>query len=277
MEPIFNQRKLILLSKNTKMTERVAVVIPARYGSTRLPGKPLVSIGGTPLIVHIIDNVINAGYQAWVATDDPRIVQAVSNTPAQAVIVDGNFKSGTERVHATLMHIPQNFDIIVNFQVDEIGFSSSSLNTLVSRFIETDFGIATPICRISRKEELFDRNTVKVVRRYDGRALYFSRQAIPYVWDSPDKWHTVNTFYRHLGIYVFRRNVLNELAKLPESDLEKTERLEQLRWLEHGYDILTVEVEPVILPAIDTPGDVELANKLLADASETETSNSSHY
>ncbi len=251
------------------MTERVAVVIPARYGSTRLPGKPLLPIGGTPLIIHIIENIITSGYPIWVATDNQKIVQAVSNTTAKAIIVDGNFNSGTERVQATLKHIPQEFDIIVNFQVDEIGFSANSLRKLVNELAKSDLGIATPICSISRKEELFDRNTVKVVKRQDGRAMYFSRQAIPYMWDSPDSWHKSNIFYRHLGIYAFKRETLNEIVNLPESPLEKTERLEQLRWLEFGYDILTVEVEPIMLPAIDTPGDVELANKLLTNASES--------
>ncbi|NPA33555.1 MAG: 3-deoxy-manno-octulosonate cytidylyltransferase [Chlorobi bacterium] len=257
------------------MTERTAVVIPARYGSTRLPGKPLVSIGGTPLIIHIIENILTAGFPVWVATDDERIVQAVGNTPAKSIVIDGDFKSGTERVQATLKHIPEEFDIIVNFQVDEIGFSAASLTRLVSVLSESELGIATPICPISKKEELFDRNTVKVVRRRDGRALYFSRQAIPYMWESPDTWHQSNLFYRHLGIYAFKRNILNEIAELPESPLEKAERLEQLRWLENGYDILTVEVEPVMLPAIDTPSDVELANKLFTNASET--SNSPKY
>ncbi len=251
------------------MTERVAVVIPARYGSTRLPGKPLVPIGGIPLIIHIIENIIASGYPIWVATDDQRIVQAVSNTPAKALIIDGEFKSGTERVQATMKYIPEDLDIIVNFQVDEIGFSSDSLRKLVNDLAKSDLGIATPICPISRKEELFDRNVVKVVKRQDGRSLYFSRQAIPYVWDSPDSWHKSNVFYRHLGIYAFKRETLNEIVNLPESSLEKAERLEQLRWLEFGYDILTVEVEPIILPAIDTPGDLELANKLLTNASES--------
>ncbi len=243
---------------------RVAVIIPARFQSSRLPGKPLQQVGGQSVLAHTIQNMQEAGYPIWVATDDERIAQEAARYGASPMIIEEDVSSGTERVALAMRQIQQDVDVVVNVQVDEIGFKADHLHQLVHLFNVPEVQIATPITPIRRKDELFNPNVVKVVRRRDGAALLFSRQAIPYQWLDVDQWVHAFTYYRHIGVYAFRPRILQQLYHLPPTPLEQAERLEQLRWMEHGYDIYTVEID-VHLPAIDTHQDIIEAEELLGN------------
>lgn len=234
----------------------VSAVIPARLGSTRLPRKVLADIAGRPLIWHVWNRVRQATRveQILVATDADEVRSAVESWGGQAVMTSPDCRSGTHRIASIVQQLSGRF--VLNVQGDEPLLDPTLLDALVNRWEESSAAIITPIYRMPGAAELFDPNIVKVVRAADGSALYFSRSPVPYVRDVPTgQWLERHTFWGHVGVYGYAREVLEQYEHLPASVLEDTERLEQLRFLEAGYRIQTVvtDYRPI---AVDTPEDL---------------------
>ena len=243
------------------------VIIPARYASSRFPGKPLAKIGGVEMVVRVCRRVTEAGVRAVVATDDDRIRECVENAGFTAVMTSADHQSGTDRIYEAFCKLGKPAKVVINVQGDEPFIAPSQIKTLMDIFNEDpSTQLATLVREFDKTkgfEALFDPNLVKVTRALNGDALYFSRSIIPYVrgveWT---EWLDRFTFHTHVGIYAYRADVLAEVTSLRRSPLEIAESLEQLRWLENGYRIKTaVTAEPTI--GIDTPEDLEEAEKSL--------------
>ncbi|HEX4886674.1 MAG TPA: 3-deoxy-manno-octulosonate cytidylyltransferase [Luteibaculaceae bacterium] len=237
----------------------VLVIIPARYASTRFPGKPLAMIHGKTMIQRVVERCSAAvGDSAvWVATDDDRILNHVRDLGAQGVMTKSTHPSGTDRVAEALENINAKPDLVINVQGDEPFVKSEQIQQLISLFKDPSTQIGTLIKK-AEPSEIHQPNKVKVVTNLKGEALYFSRQAIPYLRGvDADNWHRHGSFYKHLGMYAFRAEILRELVLLPPSKLEMAESLEQLRWLEGGFRIKTAITE-FETPAVDTPEDLSV-------------------
>ncbi len=237
-------------------------IIPARFASSRFPGKPLAGIAGKSMIRRVYEQVSHARSieKVVVATDDERILSHVLEFGGLALMTSPSHSSGTERC-AEVAALPafEGFDVVVNIQGDEPFIKPQQIDSAVNVLKEDpNVSIATLSCRIVDETQLANPNTVKVVFGKTGRALYFSRRPIPFLRNAGK----VNNakFYKHIGLYAFRRNALLELAALPPSPLEQAESLEQLRWLENGYPI-TVAITKDESPGIDTPEDLEKLEK----------------
>lgn len=252
----------------------VLAVIPARYGSTRLEGKPLAEIAGRPMIYHVYRRVRSAWSieQVIVATDDERIRQAVEAFGGRAVLTSPDHPSGTDRVAEVARLLP--YDIVVNVQADEPLVRPAMLDQLVEAMqADPTCPMATLACVLDDLDELDDPNVVKVVVRPDGYALYFSRSPIPFpMHANPMHARTVreivsyrndliHQFYKHIGIYAYRRDFLIQFTQWPPTPLEQTERLEQLRAVEHGVPIRVV-LTPYSTIGVDTPADLERVRRL---------------
>lgn len=243
---------------------RAIVVIPARYGSTRLPGKPLVPLAGQPMIQRVyarakaaesVDRVI-------VATDDERILRAVQAFGGEARMTRHDHRTGTERVAEVAAHVEG--EVFVNVQGDEPLLDPTAVDAAVSALLEDpNAQIATVATPIKVPGDIMDPNVCKVVLDFDENALYFSRAPIPWVRDTASKVPVRHL--KHLGLYVFRRAALLEYPTLPQGELERVEQLEQLRWLENGWKIRVAEVEHDAI-SVDVPEDVTRVEKLLATA-----------
>ena len=235
----------------------VTIVIPARYASSRFPGKPLALLAGKPLIRHVYEQAacVPKVTQVLVATDDVRIHESVEQFGGCSTMVTKPCRTGTDRVAEAVKELPG--EIVVNLQADEILFSPDLLLDLINPFLASDAEMGT-LCRpLNRREEFAQSSVVKVVKDRQGRALYFSRAPIPHVRDHV---HDASPFASlHLGVYIFRRDTLNRFAALPNGELEEAEKLEQLRALEHGIPIHVWETTHASL-RIDTPEDLERAN-----------------
>ena len=234
-------------------------IIPARYASTRFPGKPLVAINGKPMVQHVYERALSSGLfqKVIVATDDHRIQSAVTDFGGEVVMTDNTHQSGTDRCGEVIEGMKDSYDVVINIQGDEPFIQHEQLEELVNLFKSTPAQIGTLKKKLSNSEDVFDSNIVKVVARLDKRALYFSRNPIPFVRDFEQKdWLSKQNFYKHLGIYAYRTDVLKELVKLAPSELEKSESLEQLRWLENGYSIFISETKHESI-GIDTPDDLK--------------------
>jgi len=239
-------------------------IIPARYESTRFPGKPLALIINKPMIQWVYENVAKAVDEAWVATDDERILKVVENFGGKAIETLSSHQSGTDRCAEAARKIGENydFDVIINVQGDEPFIKARQIELLKSCF-STDAEIATLIKKIETTEELFNPNRPKVVIDKHKNALYFSRSTIPFVRGTENKnWLSEHTFWAHIGMYAYKKEVLQKISKLNQGVLEKAESLEQLRWLENGFKIKTAVTEHQSI-GIDTPEDLELALQLL--------------
>lgn len=232
-----------------------AVIIPARYASTRFPGKPLVLIQGKPMIQHVFEAAKTANVDdVAVATDDERIEQCVLQFGGKAVMTSPLHPSGTDRCGEVAQKLNlEDDDVIINVQGDEPFITKAEINALADLFSDPQIGIATLIKKIDREEEIEDMNKVKVIKDIHNKAIYFSRLAIPYI---RNKGNFAPTYFKHIGIYAYRKKILNELIRLPESPLEKSEKLEQLRWIENGYSIYTAECHYEGI-GIDTPEDLK--------------------
>ncbi len=243
---------------------KTVCVIPARYASTRLPGKPLVDIGGKPMIRRVYEQAQKARAidEVIIATDDERIRAAAHRFGARVEMTAPALPSGTDRVFAAIKSL--DVDVIINLQGDEPFVDPGLLDQLADMFTNPAVSIATPISPVANERELSDPNLVRVVRDTAGRALYFSRAVIPFVRDETDRrqWISHTPFYKHIGIYAYRKTVLEQLTQLPPSVLEKAEKLEQLRFLENGFTIHTL-ISNYDSLSVDTPGDVESAIKKL--------------
>ena len=238
-------------------------IIPARYASTRFPGKPLALLGGKPVIQHVYEKVAAVLEAAYVATDDERIYDAVKSFGDQVVMTRTNHKSGTDRIEEAIEKIGGEWDVVVNVQGDEPFVAKSQLDTICHCFDDPTTQIATLGKPFESMEAVQNPNSPKIVVDNMGFAMYFSRSVIPYVrGKEKSSWLTHYPFLKHLGIYAYRKDVLRQVTLLPQSSLEIAESLEQLRWLQNGFKIKvgTTDVETV---GIDTPQDLERAEEFL--------------
>jgi 3-deoxy-manno-octulosonate cytidylyltransferase (CMP-KDO synthetase) len=239
----------------------VVIVIPARFGSTRLPGKPLVLLAGKPMIQHVYERAKMASQadRVIVATDDERIVKAVETFGGTARMTRPDHRTGTERVAEVAAH--ETGDVFVNVQGDEPLLDPVAVDTAVNALLEEPAAaIATVATLIKTPADIMDPNVVKTVLDFDSNGIYFSRAPIPWVRDTGSKIQVRHL--KHLGLYVFQRNALLEYPTLPQGELERIEQLEQLRWLENDWKIRVAEVEHDAV-SVDVPEDVVRVEKLL--------------
>lgn len=246
---------------------KVLILIPARYASTRFPGKPLAEIGGKPMIQHVLEKAGCVAEDVFVATDDQRIFDRVREVGGQVVMTSADHKSGTDRCYEAYLHIVRQtgkeFDVVVNVQGDEPFILPEQIRALISCFEDTEIQIATLAKKFETPSDIFDPNKVKVVCSALQTALYFSRSAIPFCrGKEKEEWVSVFPFYKHVGMYAYRPQVLKEITALPQGELEKAESLEQLRWLENGYKI-AVRITDHESVGIDTPEDLVRANQMI--------------
>lgn len=241
-------------------------IIPARYASTRFPGKPLAVLGGKPVIRRVYEQVAGAVDEVAVATDDERIAEAVAAFGGRAVMTSPDHRSGTDRCREAFDTLGGGYDVVINVQGDEPFIRPEQIAALRRCFDDPQTDIATlvkPFAPADGLAALENPNSPKVVLDGRSRALYFSRSVIPYLRGVPrEEWLEQHTFYKHIGMYGFRADVLRRVASLQQSPLERAESLEQLRWLENGYRIgvAVTEFETV---GIDTPEDLVRAEEFL--------------
>ncbi len=236
------------------------IIIPARYNSARFPGKPLALINDKPMIQHTYENAKQTGFPVIVATDDERIFETVKGFGGE-VLLTGEHPNGTFRCQEASRILEQekgiDFDVLINVQGDEPFIVPEQIKGLFQTFEEESVQIATLGKKIEGSEELFNSNVVKVVRGSLQQALYFSRAAIPHCRDAfKEDWIDNHKYFKHVGMYAYRKEVLSELVELPEGILEKMESLEQLRWLEAGYKIAVLETTHESI-GVDTPEDLK--------------------
>ena len=245
-------------------------LIPARYASTRFPAKPLAILGDKPIIQHVYERVSSIFDHAYVVTDDERIEACVKSFGGRCVMTGTHHKSGTDRCFEALEKLGAGFDVVVNVQGDEPFIAASQLETIKQCFEDNDTQIATlvkPFVPTDGIEALENPNSPKVVLDNNSYAIYFSRSVIPYLRGvDKDEWLSRHTFYKHIGLYAYRAEVLKEITSMPMGILEQAESLEQLRWLQAGYRIKvgTTHVETI---GIDTPEDLERAKTFLSQQS----------
>lgn len=240
---------------------QVVVVIPARYRSTRLPGKPLVSLAGKPMVQHVYERATKAQtvQRVLVATDDQRILEAVKAFGGEARMTRSDHRTGTERIAEVAAH--EEGHVFVNVQGDEPLIDPAAIDTAVAALLEEPAAqVATVATTIRHAGDIMDPNVVKVVLDFEENALYFSRAPIPWVRDTAQKIHV--KYWKHLGLYVFQRDALLEFPTLPQGELEKIEQLEQLRWLENGWRIRVAEVAHDAV-SVDVQEDVARVEKLM--------------
>lgn len=239
-------------------------IIPARYASTRFPGKPLAVLAGKTVIQRVYEQAVSVLDEAWVATDDERIRTAVEEFGGRVIMTRPDHKSGTDRIEEAAEKIGTHVDVIINIQGDEPFIQRSQIETLMQLFDNPDTQIGTLGKRFDTIDAATSPNSPKIVTDLQGFALYFSRSVIPFVRGVDSKeWLAHFPYLKHLGLYAYRREVLRQITRLPQSPLELAESLEQLRWLENGYRIRVglTEVETV---GIDTPEDLQRAEAFLA-------------
>ncbi len=241
-------------------------LIPARYGSTRFPGKPLALLGGRMVIQHVYERVAPCFDEAYVCTDDERILRAVQQFGGQAVMTSTSHRSGTDRCWEAYCNVGSQADVVVNIQGDEPFIRREQLMALRQCFDDPTTQIATlvkPFTPADGLESLRNPNSPKVVVDGSMRALYFSRSVIPFLRGvEPAEWLSRHQYYRHIGIYGYRAQVLSEITRLPAGTLEQAESLEQLRWLENGYVIRVAQTNFDTI-GIDTPQDLQRAEDYL--------------
>ncbi len=246
-------------------------IIPARYASTRFPGKPLADIGGMSMIERVYTQASKALDHVWVATDDQRIADEVNRFGGKVMMTSTTHRSGTDRVCEALEKIEAEsdirFDVVINIQGDEPFVDPSQIKALMEQFNDTTTDIATlarPYPADGTYEAIADPNVVKVVMDDSGKALYFSRSVIPYVRNiEKSEWPARTPYHTHVGMYAYRVATLKEIVRLPQSPLELAESLEQLRWLQGGYTI-RVGITQLRTIGIDTPADLAAAQKYIA-------------
>jgi 3-deoxy-manno-octulosonate cytidylyltransferase (CMP-KDO synthetase) len=242
---------------------QVVVVIPSRYSASRLPGKPLVSLGGKPMVQRVYERakLAQTVSKVLVATDDQRIVDAVKAIGGEARMTRPDHRTGTERIAEVAAHEPG--DIFVNVQGDEPLIDPATIDAAVGALLEEPASqISTVATPIRHKADIMDPNVVKTVLDFESNALYFSRAPIPWIRDTQQKMRV--KYWKHLGLYVFQRDALLEYPTLPHGELEKIEQLEQLRWLENGWKIRVAEVAQDSV-SVDVPEDVARVEKLLQE------------
>ena len=247
---------------------RIIGIIPARYASSRFMGKPLIDIQGMTMIARVVRQAQKSErlHRIVVATDDVRIQNHVLGLGIDCLMTAVDCQNGTERCAAAIAQLPETYDIVLNIQGDEPFIRPEQIDALADILLaQPDTDIATLLKKIDHSEDLLNPNIVKAVAATNGRALYFSRQAIPYLrGENPQNWLQAHTYYKHIGLYGYRTSVLQQLAQLAPTPLERAESLEQLRWLEQGYTIGTA-VTPYETIGIDTPQDLARVLKNATD------------
>jgi len=243
---------------------KILGIIPSRYASTRFPGKPLAMIDGKSMIQRVYEQASKSPLltKVVVATDDSRIFEHVRNFGGNVVMTSENHLNGTSRCLEVLAKSDENYDVVVNIQGDEPFIDPEQINQVAELFENSEAEIATLVKKIDGSTELFNPNVVKAVFDREKKALFFSRQPIPFLRGIPkEEWLRKHDFFKHIGIYAYRCDVLKKIVKLKPSELEKAENLEQLRWLENGFNI-NVQVTAIEAVSIDTPDDLlKLTNK----------------
>ncbi len=238
---------------------KIAGLIPARYGSSRFPGKPLVDIGGKTMIRRVYEQVLKTKSidRAIVATDHTRIMAEVESFGGEAIMTSPTHTSGTERCAEVIQKLDEEFQVIINIQGDEPFIDPDQIDMLANMFLEDNVEIATLSKKITDVSDITNINVVKVVVGNNNQALYFSRSPIPFLRGKEvEKWIHNFTFYKHIGIYGYRDKALNKIVKLLPGKLEQAESLEQLRWLENGFSIFVKETTSESI-SIDTPDDLK--------------------
>jgi len=236
---------------------KIIGVIPARYASSRFPGKPLVDIAGKSMIQRVYEQVkaCAALSEVIVATDDLRIKEHVASFGGNVAMTSAAHPSGTDRCAEVMQDFP-DYDVVINIQGDEPFINPEQISLLCSLFEEADTDIGTLVKRIHNYEELFNENSPKVVFTTNKQALYFSRQTIPFQRGvAKEQWLDKQAYYKHIGIYGYRRAILQGITQLEASPFEQAESLEQLRWIENGYRVKVAETTLETV-AVDTPEDL---------------------
>lgn len=248
------------------MTDKKVIgIIPARFKSSRLPGKPLADLNGKPMIYYVWNAACSAENlnHVLVATDDIRIDDACKQFGADSIMTNENIHSGTDRIIEALKSLNEHYDYIVNIQGDEPFITPELIDKLVAQTVSSSSDVGTLVTKIKNYEELFDNNVVKVVLRQDKTALYFSRSPIPFFRDCPPtKWLSQTNYYKHIGIYAYSHQALLKFAYLERSELEMSEQLEQLRLLQAGESYICIETDADLI-SIDTPQDLKRAKEYL--------------
>ncbi len=233
-------------------------IIPARYASTRFPGKPLIDIGGKSMIRRVYEQAKKCAQlsEVIVATDDDRIFNHIIDFGGKAMMTSTHHQSGTDRCAEVVLQYPE-YDVIINIQGDEPYIDPEQISKLIGCFVDTNTQIATLIKKIHTEQELHNINSPKVIINKNWEAIYFSRSPLPHIrGQEAQNWLAHFTYYKHIGIYGYRADILQQITKLPVSPLEKAESLEQLRWIENAYKIKVAETDIETI-AIDTPQDLE--------------------
>lgn len=240
---------------------KILGLIPARFASTRFPGKPLADISGKPMIQWVFERTSQVFEHVYVATDDERIKLAVESFGGRVAMTSSNHQSGTDRCAEALDNIEKQtntrYDVVVNIQGDEPFIQPEQLKKVANCFNDSSIQIATLVKQFSKNEDIYNPNTPKVILNKNDEAIYFSRSVIPFIRrKEKSDWNSSHPFYKHIGLYAYRCDILREITKLEQSPLELAESLEQLRWIENGYRI-KVEKTDMETFAVDTPEDLE--------------------
>lgn len=240
---------------------KILGIIPARFASTRFPGKPLAEISGKPMIQWVYERTSKVFEDVYVATDDERIQKAVLAFGGQVVMTSTEHQSGTDRCAEALniieKEVNSKFDIVINVQGDEPFIQPEQLKKVANCFNDPTVQLATLVKQFSNGEDIFNPNSPKVILNLKKEAIYFSRSVIPFIRKKEkSEWQQDYPFYKHIGLYAYRCDILREITKLEQSPLELAESLEQLRWIENGYRIRVEETDMETL-AVDTPEDLE--------------------
>jgi len=246
---------------------KILAIIPARYASTRFPGKPLIDINGKTMIQRVYDSVASLIDDVIIATDDSRIKDEIERFNGNYVMTLATHKSGTDRCAEALLKFEQKtgkqFDAVINIQGDEPFIEEEHIKKVIEVLQKPNAQIASLVKKIELNEDIFNPDKPKVIVDKNNFAIYFSRSAIPYIRDSEKKnWHLKHVFYKHIGIYAYKSDILKKITKLEQSNLEKSESLEQNRWIENGYKIAINYTDKESI-SIDTKDDLDkiLKNK----------------
>lgn len=245
---------------------KVLGIIPARFASTRFPGKPLAEISGKPMIQWVYERTLKVFEHVYVATDDVRIQKSVESFGGKVAMTSTSHQSGTDRCAEALDNIERltnsKFDIVVNIQGDEPFIQPEQLKKVANCFNNPSIQIATLVKQFSSTDDIFNANTPKVILNKKDEAIYFSRSVIPFIRSKEkSEWQGSHPFFKHIGLYAYRCDILREITKLAQSPLELAESLEQLRWIENGYRIQVEKTDMETL-AVDTPEDLERVKEL---------------
>lgn len=242
-------------------------IIPARYASSRFPGKPLALIGNKPMVQRVYDQACKILSQVWIATDDKRIFEAVTEFGGKVIMTSPDHLSGTDRCAEAVTRIiaetGNKIDVVINIQGDEPFIKPEQIGLLMECFNDENVELATLVRKVEPGEDIFNPNQPKVILNIIGDAIYFSRAAIPYLRDvEMSGWSKAHDYFKHIGLYAYRTETLKSITSLSRSSLEISESLEQNRWLENGYKIRTAITNWESI-GIDTPHDLERAKALL--------------